>query len=314
MIDTDTFLTALYVIVDDICNSPLAGPGAPLPGTPGPDAQLSTSEIVTLAMFAQMRRFSSERDFYRFADRHLRSAFPGLPDRTRYNRLARAAGDHLSSVALCLAEMLGAHQAIYQAVDTTAAPVRDSHRRGNGWFCGVADIGHSNRLGWFEGFRVLAAADPCGVITGFCCAPASTNDRPMAEAFFALRQCPDHRVNSIGVSSPDVYLLDKGFNGPKWHDRWRSAYDAQVLCAPQSNVRQPWPQRLRRWLSHHRQIIETVFEKLHNCFRLHCDRPHQLDGFRMRLSAKVALHNFFIWMNRHLGRNDLAFCDLVELC
>jgi len=309
MIDTDTFVTALYVIVDDICNSEPTERGS----TPGPDAQLSTSEIVTLAMFAQFRHFVSERDFYRFADRNLRAAFPGLPHRTRYNRLARSAADHICRVALQLAEMLGSNRAVYQAVDMTAAPIRDSHRRGNGWFCGIADIGKSNRIGWFEGFHVLAAVDPCGVITGYCFAPASVNDRHVAEAFFALRQHPDRRVPSVGCIGPDVYLLDKGFNGPKWHDRWRNAYRAQVLCAPQRNVQQPWPAQLRRWLSSHRQIIETVFEKLHNSFRLCRDRPHQLDGFTMRLSAKVAIHNFCIWMNRQLGRTDLEFVDLLAL-
>src|SRR5688572_14100495 len=35
---------------------------------PGPDASLSPSEVVTLAIFARWHRFASERDFYRYAD------------------------------------------------------------------------------------------------------------------------------------------------------------------------------------------------------------------------------------------------------
>jgi hypothetical protein len=30
-----------------------------------------------------------------------------------------------------------------------------------------------------------------------------------------------------------------------------------------------------------------------------------------RLSAKVALHNFCLWLNDHLGRPLLAFADLI---
>jgi len=30
------------------------------------------------------------------------------------------------------------------------------------------------------------------------------------------------------------------------------------------------------------------------------------------LAAKVALHNFCIWLNRQLGRPDLAFADLID--
>jgi hypothetical protein len=59
MVDVDTFLTILYVMVDDFCQS--------RPQTeqhPGPDASLSPSEVLTLAIFARWARFGSERDFY----------------------------------------------------------------------------------------------------------------------------------------------------------------------------------------------------------------------------------------------------------
>ena len=58
MIDVDTFLTTLYVTVDDFCQSHL-----PEKSQPGPEASLSPSEVVTLALFAQWTRFNSERDF-----------------------------------------------------------------------------------------------------------------------------------------------------------------------------------------------------------------------------------------------------------
>ena len=74
MLDVDTFLTALYVMVDDFRHShPPEKPG------PGPDASLSPSEVVTLAIFSRFARFASERDFYRYAHTHLRGAFPSLP-------------------------------------------------------------------------------------------------------------------------------------------------------------------------------------------------------------------------------------------
>jgi hypothetical protein len=53
----DTFLTALYVMVDDFCHS------QPPKGRPGSQASLSNSEVITLAIFARWGRFASERDF-----------------------------------------------------------------------------------------------------------------------------------------------------------------------------------------------------------------------------------------------------------
>ena len=64
MVDVDTFLTTLYVMVDDFCHS--HPPTLPTK-KPGPQASLCASEVITLAIFARWGRFSSERDFYRYA-------------------------------------------------------------------------------------------------------------------------------------------------------------------------------------------------------------------------------------------------------
>jgi hypothetical protein len=77
MVDVDTFLTTLYVMVDDFCQS-----HSPTPKKPGPQASLCASEVITLAIFARWGRFSSERDFYRYARTCLCNAFPTLPDRS----------------------------------------------------------------------------------------------------------------------------------------------------------------------------------------------------------------------------------------
>lgn len=166
MIDVDTFLTTLYVTVDDFRHS-----SAPEDGSrpPGPEASLSPSEVVTLALFAQWARFASERDFYRYAKSHLRGAFPTLPHRSQFNRLVRLNLDLIESLALHLAALLSdtregerEYPCCFEALDCSAIPVRDIKRRGEGWLAGYADIGWSNRLGWYEGFCLLVAADPTG--------------------------------------------------------------------------------------------------------------------------------------------------------
>ena len=48
------------------------------------------------------------------------------------------------------------------SVDTSGVPTRDAKRRGAGWLPGLADIGWSNRLGWYEGFHVILAVNPLG--------------------------------------------------------------------------------------------------------------------------------------------------------
>ena len=41
------------------------------------------------------------------------------------------------------------------------------------------------------------------------------------------------------------------------------------------------------------------------------ERPHELSGLQACLGARVALHNFCIWLNEQLGRPRLDFADLL---
>ena len=61
-----------------------------------------------------------------------------------------------------------------------------------------------------------------------------------------------------------------------------------------------------------RQIVETVYEKLWHTFRLDHERPHDLSGCQARVAAKMALHNFCLWLNDQLGRPRPAFTELVD--
>ena len=305
--DTNTFLTSLYVMADDYCKAYLS------PDTrPGPSASLCRSEVITLTVFGQWSKFSSERDFYRYANRNLRGAFPSLPHRSQLNRLMRRHTNAIVDFVLYLADELNAKNSAYQALDASGVVTRDAKRRGRGWLPGIADIGWSNRIGWYEGLHLLMSVTPVGVITGFCCASASTKDQPMAEAFFALRTYPDPRLMSVGRAAFCSYVVDKGFNGAENHQRWLTQYGAEIVCPTKNNSKNPWPKALRRWAASIRQIVETVYDKLHNTLGLKQERPHDLTGFNARLAAKMALHNFCIWINNQLGRPNLAFADLID--
>ena len=307
MMDTDTFLTTLYVMADDFCKYQL-----PPEQIPGPRASLTRSEVIALALFGQWNHFPSERGFYRYANKHLRPAFPTLPYRGQFNRLMRRHYEAIVAFFHFLVASLQAQETPYQALDSTGIPTRDAKRRGTGWLAGQADIGWSNRLGWYEGFHVLLSVNPQGVITGFSFAPASTKDQALAEDFLAFRHCPHPRMPTVGSPAWGYYVVDKGFEGEARHQHWYHDYGARVVCPPKSNHRQPWPKRLRSWVAGLRQIVETVCDKLHHTFRLDRERPHELTGFQTRLAAKVALHNFCIWLNGQVGRRPLAFATLLD--
>lgn len=308
MVDRDTFLVALYVMADDFCKATLP----PESIRPGPDASLTRSEVVTLALFEQWGRFSGERDAYRYSEKNLRSAFPTLPDRSQFNRLARHYAYAIMAFGHYLADLLTEPDDLYEALDGLGVAVRHLKRRGAGWLAGLANIGWCHRLGWYEGFHVLTSVTPRGVITGYALAPASTKDQPFADTFLAARATQHPRLPEVGRSTKKPYVTDNGFVGAELHKRWYHLYSACVISPPQRTSPHTWPKPLRRLLYSVRQIVETVHDKLLNTFRLARERAHDLNGFRVRLAAKVSLHNFCIWLNRQLGRPDLAFADLID--
>jgi hypothetical protein len=68
-LDTDTFLTVLYVLIDDFFQRE----GRAQARQAGPRPALSRSEVVCLALFGRWACFGSERAFWRYAQAHLRS-------------------------------------------------------------------------------------------------------------------------------------------------------------------------------------------------------------------------------------------------
>ena len=293
-------------MVDDFCKSELSAVREP-----GPEPSLSQGEVVTLCMLSQWSRFRNQRDFYRFAGQKLRAAFPTLPNRSQYNRLARKHRGTTAAFSLHLCELLKARHALYEILDTSGIPVRNVKRRGHGWLAGMANIGWCTRVGWYNGFRLLIAVNPEGVITGFGFGEGSAKEQPLAETMLALRWQPDARLPSVGNPALGPYIADTGFEGKERHRRWRLQYGAEVICHPKSSSPHAWPKAWRRWLHRIRQLVETVYAKLMDFFRLDRERPHAIDGFQTNLAAKVALHNFCIWLNKKLGREPLAFADLL---
>lgn len=305
MLDMLTFLLELYALVDTFC----CQQGIHHPSR-GRKPNLSCAEVLTLAVCAQWARFGSERDFYRFAQAHLRALFPRLPHRSQFNRAVRQHQPLLQQVLTHLIDLLGATEWSYEVVDGTGVPVRNAQRRGEGWLPEWVAIGRCNRLGWYEGFHLLLACNPKGEITGFAFGSANAKEQPLMEAFLAARS-GQIRVPSAGKRAQGAYLTDTGFEGARNQQRWHQAYGATVLCPPRRDYKCPWPRHKRRRHAAQRQIIETVFGRLLNTFGLSRERPHDLGGFWARLTAKVLLHNFCIWLNRKYQRPRLAFADLM---
>jgi hypothetical protein len=298
MMDLDSFLVSLYVLVDDWWRE--RHPPSSLPNKPGRPALLCESEVLTLAILSQWPRFRSERDFWRFASWHLRPYFPKLCTQGQLNRRIRALQPELRQLQRDFAEDLAQPSAVYRVMDTTLVPamvrVRASRK---GLFCGQASFGRSaSKTEWVYGFKAALVVDPNGVVTAFGLAPAASDERPIGEALLA----EDHY---------DAYLADKGFTGVEWERHWMEQYGALVAATPKNDSRRAWPKADRRWASGKRQIIEGVIGQLKDFFALERHRAKTLGGLLTRLAAKIAAYTCAQRMNDFLGRPLRHLADLL---
>jgi len=295
--DLDSFLVSLYVLVDDRWQH---DHGGRTPRRTGRPVRLSDPEVLTLAILSQWPRFRSERDFWRFADAHLRGYFPNLLSQGQLNRRVRALEPELRALQQAFAKEFCDPSPVYRVMDTTLIPaivrVRASRR---GLFCGQATFGrNASKTEWVYGFKVALVVDPDGIVTAFGLAPASSDERPIGDA--------------LGASDGHgAYLADKGFTGAEWERRWLEEYGALVAATPQNNSERAWPKKDRRWAAGKRQIIEGVIYQLKDFFGLERHRAKTLSGLLARLAAKVAAYTCAQRINGSLGRPLRHLADLL---
>jgi Transposase DDE domain len=296
MLDLDSFLVSLYVLVDDWWKLEHA---LELPRV-GRPALLSDPEVITLAILAQWPRFRSERDFWRFAQAHLRPYFPTLCSQSQLNRRVRSVEPELRNFQRAVAQTLRGASEVYHVLDTTLIPaivrVRASRK---GLFCGQATFGRSvSKTEWVYGFKVALSVSPEGVICAFGLAEAASDDRPIGDFL-------------IIEDSHDAYLADKGFTGVQWERRWLDLYGALVAATPKDNSKRAWAKSDRRWASGKRQIIEGVIDQLKDLFALERHRAKTLGGLLARLAAKMAAYTCGQRLNDQLGRPLRHLADLL---
>jgi hypothetical protein len=287
-VDLEHLLISLYCLIDDWRKAKQPSP----PARAGRPSRLSDAEVLTLAILAQWPRWRSERDFWRFADAHLRAYFPDLLSQSQLNRRIRALEPQLKVLQHDLACTIADDHDVYRLLDTTLIPaiVRVRACR-KGLFAGQATFGRSiSKTEWVYGFKVALSVTPEGVVIAFGLAPANCDERPIGEFL-------------VASDGHDSYLADKGFSSLEWEKHWLKHYGSLVAATPQKSARRAWPEAVCRWAAGKRQIIEGVIWQLKDYFGLERHRAKTLGGLLTRLAAKVAAYTCGQLFNAMLGRS-----------
>ena len=296
-IQLDTFLSVLYVLVDELYQSgclPWRGP------KPGPEPELSDSEVLTLTLAQQLLGFETERSFLSFAGGNLGHLFPRLLDQSQFNRRVRALAWALERIRRQALQELGAGWERYQLLDTTAVPVMKLCRFGRtSLFVGEATVGYCpSKKEYYAGFKLALLASLDGVITAFDLVPAHTDERQAVEGI-------------LDAASHLVILGDKGFIDRAWQADWQAQRGHSIFTPKRRNQKVQNPVRLDQLMKRTRRLLETVIDQLKEHLHLERTRARTLLGLWGRVLAKLTAHTLAVVLNQRFGYDSLALKSLV---
>lgn len=337
--DLETFIITIYVFVDDWYREQEIANRKEKRGRP---PKMSDSEVLTLAIINQWQAgtvWDSERGLVRYMHQHGLDLFPNMLQRSAFNRRVRYLWGVLVELQQYLVDRLQTTTDSYECVDLLPIPAGTTGQlsRDKGHWLWNSTVGRGAQ-GWFWGDHLLMSVTSSGIITGWLLGAAHINERWLMEAFLSTRwghtqlvDPPDRKrygkqahiappvgfiggFRAVGRYSAKPYLTDKGFNGKRWGEHWQSRYHARVINVPPDNskLQMTWSRSLKKWLASHRQIIETTFAGLTQCFGIKQLKAHSRWGQYTRIAAKTVAYNLGIYLNQLLSRPLLSFGTLLN--
>jgi hypothetical protein len=301
MLDKATVLSTIFTIVDDTMKGSTVIQHALK--RPGPTPSLSDSELITIALSQELIGEPREDHFFRLHQSSLRTFFPGLNERSRYNRRKRDLWSVILAVRVSLQIVLDALLLEETAVIDSAPVPCVGYKRGKqaSDFVGTADYGVcSSKAMKYFGCTFHSVVSLTGMIMGFLLTPANRYDnQPVVEL---LDSFSHHLKRLLGDGAYNDVALES------YLEQYRSLH----LLAP-AKVNQP-PQRCQqaqRQLNRLRLICETVNAQLQEQLHLSKHYAKSTWGVMTRIAAKVAAHSVGMMVNTLLGRPALKLADLA---
>jgi len=301
MLEKATVLTTIFTIVDDVMK------GSPMIqqtlDRPGPAPNLSDSELVTIALYQELIGEPREDHFFRLHQEQLRRYFPGLNERSRYNRRKRDLWSVILAVRISLQIVLDALQ-LEETAAVDSAPVpcvgykRAKHASD---FVGTADYGVcSSKAMKYFGLKLHSVVSFTGVVMGFLLTPASRYDnQPVVELLDSF----SHHLKRL--------LGDGAYNDAALQT-FLEQYRSLELLAPTKVNQQPVrSKQAQKQLNRLRLICETVNAQLQEQLHLSKHYAKSTWGVMTRIAAKVTAHSVGMMVNKLLGRSLLRLADLA---
>lgn len=281
--DLDTLLTALYVDLEDRV---LPVVGWTRAHRAGRKPRLSDAELLCLVVAQQLLGIASERQWLRYAQQHLRAAFPLLPGQSGYSKRARSAGPLIAAVITELARDTPSWHDQLRLLDSTPVPCaasRETVQRSD--LAGHAGYGYcASHSRYFWGVRLYLVTAPDGMPIIWGLANPKLGEREVTQALL--------RADRARVRPGQLILGDKGFAGTQFEAFIREELGAELVRPDRKDE----PARFGA-IGRSRQWIEAVFDTLKGQLTLEAHGARTPAGLYARVAARLLALASAIWQN-----------------
>jgi hypothetical protein len=274
-------VTVLFCLIDDayLLLDPEGG------GRYASLKRLSDSEVITLALFQQLRGVESERSFLRDAARFFSHLFPGVVDLhpSSFHRRVRKLRRFLEPLRRTVAsELLGDPETLI--VDSTLLSVLHPRevKRSAGWGCLSAEASWA-RWGSFSvyGAKLHLICSTNRVPVSYELTAASAADVLLVEELLDAARLGNETVRRL---FGDLAYRSEPLKKVLAH--------RCVVLATERAKRRPAT----------RQQVEICFAALKRAFGLGATLAKTLVGLATRTAAKITAYTYGLYVNRLLGR------------
>jgi hypothetical protein len=285
------FCLWIYCLVDDAWVQI-----APLLRRPGPAPGCSDSELIAMALIAECRGIDKETELLAWwRERPLRTLFPQVPSRTRFNRRRRALAQAINLVRQLVLRSLDLAADNQCVIDSLPIPVMGFHLVPGGsreWATHEARFGRcASKKQTLYGYKLHCVMTLGGLILDFSLAPANETDLLVgAGLLFGLRE--------------RLVVGDKGYISASLAEELRGQ-GVRVVTLPRRNQAVQVAPAVRRLVNGVRQIVETVNGQLVEQFHIQTNHAYSFAGLCARLYTKLTAHTLCIKINRLLGQPEV---------
>jgi len=298
MNDIETMFTAVYTLVDDQCKG-IVNSYSQLRAS-GPEPEFSDSEVITLALMAELTKNDSENAWIPYVTKNHRHLFPKIIERSRYNRRVKDLTQIIDKIRCNLRDELAGVMPFIQIVDSMPLPVCHYARAGRcRSFSGEAAFGVcESKKEKVYGFKIHLTTSAGGVPLSFSIAPANHHDVKL------VWDLVDHcwNINLIG---------DKGYIDKDQEEELKRTRNITLLTHKRKNQKEKNSRWLNSFISRSRKIIETVFSQLTDQFNISKNRAKMFSGLISRVVRKITAYTIGIYINKLFNRPLLEIKSLV---